>query len=74
MISPELQVGKVANNGQFYTPKYWVAKLKTDSDVLIQTAHKSLSGCQELTESLFFNALDNDEIVYLSIQITNVQT
>ena len=50
-IPKEHLLGKTAKaNGKFYTPKYWVAKIKEDTDVLIQTAHKSLSDCQKLTE------------------------
>lgn len=72
MISPEEQVGKVAvADGKFYTPKYWVAKLKTDSDVLIETAKKSLMDCQARTEKLYPRSVDKDQIVYVSIQITN---
>ena len=73
MITPEQQVGKVANNGKFYTPKYWVAKFKTDSDVLIQTARKCLMDCQELAEKLYSKEVEDDELVYITIQITNVQ-
>lgn len=73
MIKPEEQIGKVAQaNGKFYTPKYWVAKLKTDTDVLIQTAHKSLLDCQKLTEELFLDAVLKDEVVYITVQLTNV--
>lgn len=73
MIPEEHVIGKkaVADN-KFYTPKYWVAKIKTDTDVLIQTAHKSLSDCQELTESLFLDAVLKDEIVYITIELRNV--
>lgn len=71
-IPKEHVVGKTAKaDDKFYTPKYWVAKLKTDSDVLIQTAHKTLKDCQEITENLFWNALEADEIVYILIEIRN---
>ena len=57
---------------KFYTPKYWVAKIKEDTDVLIQTAHKSLSDCQKLTERLFLDAVLKDEIVYITVELRNV--
>lgn len=64
-IPKEHVIGKKAvADGKFYTPKYWVAKIKEDTDVLIQTAHKSLSDCQKLTERLFLDAVLKDEIVY----------
>ena len=71
-IPKEHQVGKVAvADGKFYTPKYWVTKLKTDSDVLIQTAHKSLNDCQRITEDFYADAVDKDEVVYILIEIRN---
>lgn len=68
-LPKEHQVGSVASNGKFYTPKYWVAKLKTDSDVLIQTAHKSLNDCQRITEDFYKDAVYKDEVVYILIEI-----
>jgi len=71
-IPKEHLLGKTAKaNDKFYTPKYWVAKLKEDTDVLIQTAHKSLEDCKQLTEDLFYNAVQNDEVVYILIEIRN---
>lgn len=71
-LPKEHQVGKVSvADGKFYTPKYWVAKLKTDSDVLIQTAHKSLTDCQRTTEDFYKDAVDKDEVVYILIEIRN---
>lgn len=72
-IPKEHVIGKKAvADGKFYTPKYWVAKIKTDTDVLIQTAHKSLSDCQKLTERLFLDAVLKDEIVYITVELRNV--
>lgn len=72
MIPQNELIGKTAKaNDKFYTPKYWVAKIKTDTDVLIQTAHKSKHECIELTEQLFADAINQDEIVYILIEVRN---
>lgn len=73
MIKEEEIVGKTAvADGKFYTPKYWVAKKKTDSDVLLKTASKNLGECQYLAETIYTEEVDNDELVYILIQISNV--
>lgn len=73
MIKPEEQIGKVAvANGKFYTPKYWVAKFKNETDVIIQTASKSLSHCKDLTEKVLPKNFDEDSVVYITIELRNV--
>ena len=51
MVSKDL--GTVANNGKYYSPKYWVMKWKDKDDVVIETASKSLLDCQEKSDKLF---------------------
>ena len=51
MVSKDL--GTVANNGKYYSPKYWVMKWKDKDDVVIETASKSLPDCQEKVDKLF---------------------
>lgn len=75
MITPEEQIGKIAQaDGKFYTPKYWVAKFKTDTDVIIETASKSLMDCQIKTENLYPRSVEEEQIVYITVQLTNVNS
>lgn len=75
MINPEEQVGKVAQaDGKFYTPKYWVAKFKTDSDVLLSTASKNLHVCQEHADNLYPDAVENDDLVFILVEVKNVHS
>lgn len=63
------EVGRVANNGKFYTPKNFVGKFKNSDDVLINTAHKGLYGCRGLVESIYPDELE--DIVIVSVEIMN---
>ena len=70
-IKPEEQVGKIAVATQtFYTPKYWVAKRKTETDVLIDTASKTLYVSQQYAEDKY--PKEYDDLIFISIQIINV--
>ena len=51
MVNKDL--GTVANNGKYYSPKYWVMKWKDKDDVVIETTSKSLLDCQEKADKLF---------------------
>ena len=72
MVSKDL--GTVANNGKYYSPKYWVMKWKDKDDVVIETASKSLLDCQEKVDKLFTeNELENDTLYeFISIEIKKV--
>lgn len=63
------QVGSVADNGKFYTPKYFVAKYKYDTDVLLETADKSLDGCRE--KVLKFHSEYNECIIIVTVEVRN---
>ena len=68
MVSKDL--GTVANNGKYYSPKYWVMKWKNKDDVVIETASKSLLDCQEKADKLF---TENDTLYeFISIEIKKV--
>ena len=61
-------VGKVVSNGGFYTPKYFVAKLKEDSDVLMSTARKSLEDCRKAVEAHYIDRCEDIVIVLIEIK------
>ena len=69
-------LGSIANNGKYYSPKYWVMKWKDKDDVVIETANKSLTRTMELSESIYTEQeLENTDLYeYISIEIKKVLT
>lgn len=74
MISKEL--GSIANNGRYYSPKYWVMKWKEKDDVVIETASKSLTDSREKADKLFTEEQLEDDTLYefISIEIKKIAT
>lgn len=74
MVSKDL--GSIANNGKYYSPKYWVMKFKDKDDVVIETASKSLIDCHEKADKLFTEKELEDDTLYefISIEIKKVTT
>lgn len=72
MASKDL--GSVANNGKYYSPKYFVFKWKSSDDVVIETASKSLHDSRSKAEVMFTEEeLENDYLYeYITIEIKKV--
>ena len=62
-------LGSVAANGQYYSPKYWVFKWKDKDDVQIETASKCLLDSQAKAEQWFTEKQLNDDTLYEYIMI-----
>lgn len=67
-------LGSIATNGKYYSPKYWVLKWKNSDDVAIETASKSLSITKSKAEEMFTEEqLKNDYLYeYILIEIKKV--
>ncbi len=64
------QVGSLSNNGVFYTPKYFVAKYKDSTDVILETADKSLDGCRE--KVLKYHSEYSESIIIVIAEVRNI--
>lgn len=74
MINNEIQIGEFNLDGNFEYPRYYVAKFKTQKDVLIKTSSRTIEDCCEKAKE-FFKATPFllDELEYILIELRNVE-
>lgn len=67
-------LGTIANNGKYYSPKYWVMKWKDKDDVVIETASKCLMDSRSKAEQWYTEKQleDDSKYEFISIEIRKV--
>lgn len=74
MIKNEEQIGEFDLEKDYIYPRYYVAKFKTQKDVLIKTSSRTMEDCCEKAKEIFKTTpYLLDELVYILIELRNVE-